>query len=101
LASLGIVSWQTNILADSRARFLQGIACGEGDSWLRVITLTAQVMIHSVVLTDLTPSTDYCYQVQSGNAISTTAWTVGRSFTTLAGQFDSYLPLIFKEWAAP
>lgn len=97
LASLAIVTWQTNLEADSRVRFdLSGDGCG--NPWSGVITSTAYVVSHSVVLVGLQPNTAYCYEIQSSNGNSTTAWIAGDPFTTLPQQFNVYLPLVFKEW---
>ena len=63
------------------------------------MTNTLEVLAHSVALLDLTPSQTYCYQVQSGHAVSVTQWTSDAFFTTLATQIDVYLPIVLKEWA--
>ena len=100
LASLAIVTWQTNLEADSRVRFdLSGDGCG--DLWSGVITWTAYVVSHSVVLMGLQPDTAYCYEIQSSNGNATTAWIAGDPFTTLPQQFNMVLPLILKAWDAP
>ncbi|HKZ85980.1 MAG TPA: fibronectin type III domain-containing protein [Anaerolineae bacterium] len=100
LASLAIVTWQTNLEADSRVRFdLSSDGCS--DPWSGVITSTAYVVSHSVVLVGLQPNTAYCYEIQSSNGNSTTAWIAGDPFTTLLQQFNVYLPLAIKAWEAP
>ena len=100
LSSLAIVQWQTNILADSRVRFeLSNDGCDP--PWSRIVTHTLYALSHSVVLTGLQSGTAYCYEIQSSNGVSTTAWIAGDPFTTLFQQFDVYLPLILKAWESP
>jgi hypothetical protein len=96
LASFAIVRWRTNIQANSVVHF--DTVC---DTWTRVVTDTAQVIAHTVVLTDLTPSTEYCYQVRSGNTAGETAWTANQLFATLVSEFRVYLPIILKAWVSP
>ncbi|HEC62040.1 MAG TPA: T9SS type A sorting domain-containing protein [bacterium] len=59
-----IVSWQTDIPSDSEVEY------GLTDSYDVTISDTSQVMIHSLKLTGLDPSTTYHYQVKSGETAS-------------------------------
>lgn len=101
LAHFAVIGWQTDILGDSRVRYRSDTICDE--PWSNTITNTTQVIFHTVVLSNLSVESDYCYQAQSGNAAGDTAWTSGQTFTTLA-EADvqhSYLPLVLKQWSAP
>ena len=59
-----IVSWQTDSLSNSEVEY--GLTASYGFT----ISDTSQVMIHSLKLTGLNPSTTYHYQVKSGEATS-------------------------------
>ena len=98
LADIAVVNWQTNVEADSRVRFDAGTPCG---ALTRIITSPLQVISHSIELIGLSPSTAYCFQVQSGNSLTDTLWTAVQTFTTLNVQFDIYLPTLFKGWSSP
>lgn len=95
LARSAIIRWQTDIQSDSQARYRSGNSCGP--PWTEVLTDSVQVINHVMILSDLSTNTDYCYQVQSSNAVGATLWSSDQTVTTLFGEWSLYLP-IFLKW---
>ncbi|MCS6772677.1 MAG: putative Ig domain-containing protein, partial [Thermoflexales bacterium] len=88
LATMAVVRWRTSQPANSRARV--GLSCG---AWSQTLTHNMWRLEHQVVLTGLTPSTQYCFEVQSVNAGGASTWRDG-TFTTRAQETQRYLPMI-------
>jgi hypothetical protein len=85
--------WQTNVASNSIVRYELNAGCGA--PWTYTITSTTQVTSHSPAISGLSPSTAYCYQVESSNG-TTTATSVINTFVTLSSEFRAYLPTIRK-----